>query len=191
MVGTLLLAFLVCLSALLPAPAAAATSEDRRPEWLHMPASDANMDFYLDRASVTVTEGQVEFWDVVIFRKPTQRDETSDRWIKEKRTLRRVRCGTAEQALIRGASFDDGGHLIEAVTLQPADSQFSTVRPGTVAASELYRACKEAGIDVPPVLPARSPPPSTPATAPSTPPATLPSSPPATAAPGGVRPSGQ
>jgi hypothetical protein len=124
-------------------------SDERRPEWVHVPASDLNMDFYMDRASIHVSDGEVEFWDVVIFHKPTQKDEASTRWIKEKRTLRRVNCARQEQALIRGASFDDGGHLIEAVTLPPATATRNAVHAGSVAASELYRACKEAGLDVP------------------------------------------
>lgn len=122
-------------------------------EWVHVPASDPNMDFYIDRASIALHDSEVEFWDVVIFRKPTQHDDTSDRWIKEKRTLRRVRCALGQQALVKGSSFDEAGHLIEAVALPPAGAQFVQVHPGSVAASELYRVCHEAGIDAPSVLP--------------------------------------
>lgn len=128
---------------------AAGGADTRRPEWIHLPASDPNLDFYMDRNSVVTRDGEIEFWDVVIFRKPTQRDEASDRMIKEKRTLRRINCASQEQSLLKGSSFDEQGHLIEALTLPPAMSQRAPVRSGTIAASELYRACKEAGQDVP------------------------------------------
>ncbi len=124
-----------------------------RPEWVHVPASDPNIEFYVDRASIEEHHGEVDFWDVVIFHKPTQHDDTSDRWIKEKRTLRRVRCARGQQALIKGSSFDEEGHLIEAVQLPPAGAQYVQVHPGSVAASELYKVCKEAGLEVPGVLP--------------------------------------
>ncbi|MDE3009855.1 MAG: hypothetical protein KGI67_03115, partial [Pseudomonadota bacterium] len=173
-----LLAALLLLLAVAPAAVLARTADDRpdsataaalpdtmpaaqpthRPEWMHVPASDPNMEFYLDRASIEVHHGEVDFWDVVIFRQPTQRDETSERWIKEKRTLRRVRCANGQQALIKGSSFDEQGHLIEAVQLPPSGARFVQVHPGSVAASELYRVCREAGIDVPAVLPGEEPP---------------------------------
>ena len=114
------------------------------------------MDFYLDRASIIIRDGEVEFWDVVIFHQPTQKDEPSGRLIKEKRTLRRADCMTQEQALLKGSSFDENGRLIEALTLSPGAIRRSSVRPGTIAASELYRACTEAGIEVPFAPPARA-----------------------------------
>ena len=127
-------------------------TETHRPEWVHVPAGDPNLEFYIDRASAQIRNSGVEFWDVVIFDRPTQRDETSERWVKEKRTLRRVRCEEGQQALLRGSSFDEGGHLIEAIALPSEGVVFSSVRPGTVAAAEIYRVCKDLGLPVPDVL---------------------------------------
>ncbi len=130
-------------------PDAPSQSAEQHAEWVHVPANDDNMDFYVDRNSVTVHDDDLEFWDVVVFRRPVQKDEPSGRMIKEKRTLRRVSCSHQDQVLLKGSSFDEFGQLIESVMLSPATLSRVTVRAGTVASSELLLACRLARQDVP------------------------------------------
>ncbi len=149
---------LVCLALLLASPAARCADIDLlvpelpaeyHPAWVHVPASDSNMDFYIDRNSVVARDQEIEYWDVVVFRQANQIDEASDRRIKEKRTLRRVHCEHQDQVLLKGASFDEAGRLIESITLPPAGSARTPVRSGTVASSELLRVCRQLNRDVP------------------------------------------
>ena len=120
-----------------------------RPQWVHIPSTDESRNFYLDRSSVRVIDGDVEAWDVVIYSDVTQKDSSSGRTIKEKRTYRRSSCSRNDQALLKGAIFDEDGKLIESVA-QPYESAPKVFIPyGTIAWSQLIIACELAGLPTP------------------------------------------
>jgi hypothetical protein len=120
-----------------------------RSQWVHVPSVDESRDFYLDRSSVRVVEGDVEAWDVVIYKNPSQRDPSSGRLIKQKRTYRRSSCIRSDQALLKGSIFDEEGKLIELIT-QPYEKAPKVLIPyGTIAWSQLVLACEIAGLPAP------------------------------------------
>jgi len=120
-----------------------------RSQWVRLPSVDESRDFYLDRSSIRLVEGDVEAWDVVIYKQATQTDATSGRLIKQKRTYRRSSCARTDQALLKGAIFDSEGKLIELIT-QPYERAPKVLIPyGTIAWSQLVLVCEIAGLETP------------------------------------------
>jgi len=128
---------------------ASAAESAFRPQWIHLPSVDDSRDFYLDRTSVRIVDGDVEAWDIVIYKKPTQTDQASGRFIKQKRTYRRSSCVRNDQALLKGSIFDAEGKLIELIT-QPFERAPKVLIPyGTIAWSQLVMVCEIAGLAAP------------------------------------------
>lgn len=127
--------------------ACAQAAELPQSNWVSIPVKDPNREFYLDQASVHIENGEVLFWDKIVFKQPTQTDEASGQMIKEKRILHRANCKTQEWTLIRGAIYDEQGRFIEALTPSKENAPRSSIKLGTVAAIELARACKLTGYD--------------------------------------------
>jgi hypothetical protein len=120
-----------------------------RSQWIHVPSVDDSRDFYLDRSSVRVVEGDVEAWDVVVYKQAKQIDSASGQFIKQKRTYRRSSCTRNDQALLKGSTFDSDGKLIELV-VQPFERAPKVLIPyGSIAWSQLVMICEIAGLASP------------------------------------------
>jgi hypothetical protein len=120
-----------------------------RSQWIHVPSVDDSRDFYLDRSSVRLVDGDVEAWDVVIYKQAKQTDLASGQLIKQKRTYRRSSCTRNDQALLKGSTFDSDGKLIELV-VQPFERAPKVLIPyGSIAWSQLVMVCEIAGLPSP------------------------------------------
>ena len=139
--ATIIFAVLAC------AMPCAVSAEFSQSEWVSIPVLDPNREFFFDQNSVQLREGEIEFWDRIIFKKPTQLDEPSGHMIKEKRILHRADCKTQEWSVVRGAIFDEQGKFLEALTPTKDSTPKTLLKLGTVAALEVAKVCKLMGFD--------------------------------------------
>lgn len=145
----IIVVMVMCLPCLSEAEDNSSAISAFRPQWIHLPSVDESRDFYLDRSSIRLVDGDVEAWDIVIYKQPTQTDPTSGRLIQQKRTYRRSSCMRTDQALLKGSIFDKEGKLIELIT-QPYERAPKVLIPyGTIAWSQLVVVCEIAGQPAP------------------------------------------
>lgn len=104
-------------------------------------ARDPNLTFYVDQDSITESKSLVTFWEKLIYEKPQQRDEVTDRLIKEKHVHRVMSCVQRTQGFKYGATFAEGGKMIESLVIPDARIDLAPIAPRTVAEEELRLVC--------------------------------------------------
>ena len=83
----------------------------------------------------------VTFWEKVIYEKAEQKDEVTDRPIKEKHVHRVMSCVQRTQGFKYGATFAEGGKMIESLVVDAARVELTPIAPRTVAEEELRLVC--------------------------------------------------
>ena len=117
--------------------AASAWSES----WIVVHARDPNRTFYVDQDSIIESRFLVTFWEKLIYEKPEQKDEVTDRLIKEKHVHRVMSCVQRTQGFKYGATFAEGGKMIESLLVDDARVELTPIAPRTVAEEELRLVC--------------------------------------------------
>ena len=119
----------------------AATVAHAAADWVTIKANDANVTFYVDKASVRAEGALVTFWESMVFAKPTRKDDVSGKLIKEKRVYRVMHCINRTQGFRYGATYSDNGKLIEALTVDEGHVDMAPVAAGSVADGEMNLVC--------------------------------------------------
>lgn len=109
--------------------------------WRAFGVSSPNVLFSVDEASLKRDANKVRFVERLVFVVPEQRDQTSNRWVKEKRVLRVMDCDAKTQGHSQGSLLGDDGRLIEAQTVTPEEMNMTPIPANSVAAEELRWAC--------------------------------------------------
>jgi hypothetical protein len=109
--------------------------------WRAFGVSEPNVLFSVDEASLKRDANKVRFVERLVFVVPDQRDQTSNRWVKEKRVLRVMDCDARTQGHLQGSLLGDDGRLIEAQTVAPAEMNMTPIPANSIAAEELQWAC--------------------------------------------------
>lgn len=109
--------------------------------WRAFAVSSRNVLFSVDEASLKRDANKVRFVERLVFVVPEQRDQTSNRWVKEKRVLRVMDCDAKTQGHLQGSLLGDDGRLIEAQTVVPEEMKMTPIPVNSIAAEELQWAC--------------------------------------------------
>ena len=109
--------------------------------WRAFGVSSPNVLFSVDEASLKRDANKVRFIERLVFVVPEQRDQTSNRWVKEKRVLRVMDCDAKTQGHLQGSLLGDDGRLIEGQTVAPEEMNMTPIPANSVAAEELQWAC--------------------------------------------------
>jgi hypothetical protein len=109
--------------------------------WRAFGVSSPNVLFSVDEASLKRDANKVTFVERLVFVVPEQRDQASNRWVKEKRVLRVMDCTAKTQGHLQGSLLGEDGRLIEAQTVVPQEMNMTPIPPNSVAAEELQWAC--------------------------------------------------
>ena len=125
----------VAVSGLLGAPSAWPES------WIALHARNPNLTFYVDQDSIIDSKSLVTFWEKLIYEKPEQKDEVTDRLIKEKHVHRVMSCVQRTQGFKYGATCADGGKMIESLVVPEGRVELIPIAPRTVAEEELRLVC--------------------------------------------------
>jgi hypothetical protein len=109
--------------------------------WRAFGVSAPNVLFSVDEASLKRDANKVRFVERLVFVVPEQRDQASNRWVKEKRVLRVMDCDAKTQGHLQGSLLGDDGRLIEAQTVAAEEMDMTPIPANSVAAEELQWAC--------------------------------------------------
>jgi hypothetical protein len=109
--------------------------------WIVVRARDPNLTFYVDQDSIIEAKSMVTFWEKLIYEKPEQKDEVTDRLIKEKHVHRVMSCAQRAQGFKYGATFAEGGKMIESLVVPDGRVELTPIAPRTVAEEELRLVC--------------------------------------------------
>jgi hypothetical protein len=109
--------------------------------WRAFGVTSPNVLFSVDEASLKRDGNKVYFVERIVYVVPEQRDQASDKWIKEKRVQRVMDCVEATQGYLQGSILGEDGRLIEAQNVAAENMKMTPLRANSVAADELAWAC--------------------------------------------------
>lgn len=110
-------------------------------DWQTVVTVSDNLVFAIDHGRVERKGDLVTFWEKLVYIRPDTKDETSGKWIKEKKVKRIMHCKEKTQGYIEGITYGDKDIFITAISLTEPQVKMNPIPPNTVAEKEFDIVC--------------------------------------------------